>query len=246
MIINKLNNESVNALMNRLKSDFENQKPKYIDQISGGFNLNRDLLKCLEGNITIDVTIELNADESDLDNSKKLYKALNEKMTAEDADDERLWTYLTHFTFFKYTQQRWVRESKSKSIDVIEDRFFYKGIGRVARTRNAVARLWWIPFLTFDKDGDTEEKKWKYTTAAFSSQEVLVSLFERTMGSYRNVRNAFLDYITENRTQSKEIQYLARKINNLGGVYLIPFLTEEKIKDFLKKEHDKYEMDNDS
>jgi hypothetical protein len=237
MIINKFKQESVNVLMNSLKSDFDNQKLKYTDHITGGFDLSKDSLECVDGNISIYGTIELNADESDFDNAKKIFQSLD-VLSPEDADDERLWTYLCHITFFEYGQKRWL--NPDVSMNKIEDRFFYKGSGRVARTRNALSRLWWIPYLTFNKEGADETEKWKYTAAAFSSQEVLVSLFERSMGSYQNIRKAFLDFVIDYDPSGKEVQYLSKKINNLGGVYMLPCLSEEKIKNILETEHRKY------
>lgn len=240
MEIKKLTQTSVSGLLNKVKTEFDTIKSKYLDEKAVGFNLDNDSLKCVSGAITIS-DISLDAEKSDFENAKILFEKLNNKLTPEDADDERLWTYLTHFIFYSYTKARWTNEEKSS--EVIRDRFFYEGSGRLARTRNAIARLWWIPYLTFNPNGTSEQEKWKYTEAAFSKQEVFVSLFERNMGSYKNVRDAFLDYILEYRPQSKEIQFVARKINNLGGVYLLPALSYEKLQEVIKKEHQKFESE---
>ncbi len=233
----KLTNESVKSLLNGVENDFDSVKSRYFDLTSQGFNLITDRLNCVEGGIPID-SISLNEGpdpESDFENAKIIYSAFGDKLTPEDADDARLWVYLTHFTFLNYCRKRWAKEGSSSA--TIADRFFYKGNGRVSRTRNSIARLWWIPYLTFNPNGANDEEKWKYTRAAFSSQEILVSLFERTLGSYSNIRKAFLDLIMENNPQGKAIQYLARKINNLGGVYLLQFLTEKEVKEFLNTEY---------
>lgn len=233
----KLTNESVKSLLNSVENDFDDVKSRYIDLTAGGFNLTTDSLNCVEGGISIDniTLIEHPVAESDFENAKLIYSAFGDNFTPEDADDARLWVYLTHFTFLNYCRKRWAKEGSSSA--TIADRFFYKGNGRVSRTRNSIARLWWIPYLTFNPDGTNEEEKWKYTRVAFSSQEVLVSLFERTLGSYSNIRKAFLDFIMEKKPESKAVQYLARKINNLGGVYLLQFLTEKEVTEFLNTEY---------
>jgi len=238
MNLYKLNQESVDNLYNNIKTNYDQVKFKYIDDHSIGFNIEIDNLNFVNGSINVhEIKLIENSDpNSDFHNAKIIYTSLSEKFTAEDADDERLWAYLTHFIFFKYSQIRWIKENTSK--ETIEDRFFYKGNGRVARTRNAIARIWWIPFLTFNPNGNSEEEKWKYTKAAFSTQEVIVSLFERTMGSYQNIRTIFLEYIINNNPQSKEIQYLARKLNNLGGVLMLPYLDNQKINEILSQEHE--------
>jgi hypothetical protein len=241
MEIKKLTQTSVRNLLNKVKTEFDSIRPKYLDEKSIGFNLDNDLLKCVNGVITIS-DINLDAKKTDFENAKLLFEKLNNKLTPEDADDERLWTYLTHFIFYRYTKDRWINEEKSS--DVIRDRFFYEGSGRLVRTRNAIARLWWIPYLTYNPNGTSEQEKWKYTEAAFSKQEVFVSLFERNMGSYINVRKSFLNFIIENNPPTKEIQFLARKINNLGGVYLLPSLSEEKLTEVLNKEHEDYKKQN--
>jgi hypothetical protein len=60
------------------------------------------------------------------------------------------------------------------------------------------------------------------------------------MGSYQNIRTTFLEYIINNNPQSKEIQYLARKLNNLGGVLMLPYLDNQKINEILSQEHEIY------
>jgi hypothetical protein len=237
MKLYKLTNESVKTLLNGVETDFDIVKSRYLDLRSRNFDLELDKLNCVEGGISFE-TISMVENEhpaSDFENAKIIYSAFGSLITPEDADDSRLWVYLTHFTFFNYSRIRWAREGSSS--ETIVDRFFYKGNGRLSRTRNSIARLWWIPYLTFNPEGENDVEKWKYTRAAFSSQEVLVSLFERTLGSYSNIRKAFLDFIIENDPQGIAVQYLARKINNLGGVYLLPFLTENEVTEFLKTEY---------
>lgn len=237
MKLYKLTNESVKTLLNGVETDFDIVKSRYLDLMSRDFDLKLDKLNCVEGGIPFD-TISMIEDQDpalDFENAKIIYSAFGSKLTPEDADDSRLWVYLTHFTFFNYSRRRWAREGSSS--ETIVDRFFYKGNGGLSRTRNSIARLWWIPYLTFNPDGENDVEKWKYTCAAFSSQEVFVSLFERKLGSYSNIRKAFLDFIIENNPQGRAVQYLARKINNLGGVYLLPFLTENEVNEFLKTEY---------
>lgn len=234
----KLTNKSVETLLKDVEEDFDAVKSKYFDLVSQDFDLLKDdRLNCVDGGIPIDNIIlnENPSPEFDFQNAKTIYSAIGNKLTPEDADDARLWVYLTHFTFLNYSRKRWGKVDNSK--ETIIDRFFYKGNGRLSRTRNSIARLWWIPYLTFNPSGADDMEKWKYTQAAFSSQEVFVSLFERKLGTYSNIRKAFLDFIIDNQLQSKAVQYLARKINNLGGVYVLPYLDEREVAEILSTEY---------
>lgn len=238
MKLNKLTNKSVETLFKDVVEDFDTVKSKYFDLMSQDFDwVIGDRVNCVDGGIQMNHLnlIEEPSAEFDFENAKIFYSAIGKKLTPEDADDARLWVYLTHFAFLNYSRKRWGKVDISR--ETIIDRFFYKGNGRLSRTRNSVARLWWIPYLTFNPSGADDMEKWKYTQAAFSSQEVFVSLFERKLGTYSNIRKAFLDFIIDNQPQSKAVQYLARKINNLGGVYVLPYLDEGEVAEILSTEY---------
>ena len=116
-------------------------------------------------------------------------------------------------------------------LDVIIDRFFYEGNSQVARSRNAISRLWWTAYLTVQKNVVDEDEKWKYTKLIFSNQDLQVSLLERKLGLYENVRFGFLDYFEVNRNQinSKRVQEIIRNLNNLGGAVSISSLDKNEI-----------------
>lgn len=233
MEIKKLNKASVEKLFLNLK---DNEIEKYRDV---GFDFEQEDLECVEGCLNIN-DIELDC-RDDFESAKVLFNELNLcGLTPEHVDDERLWVYLTHFTFFPYSKERWGIQNATK--ETIIDRFFYTGDGRGARTRNAIARLWWISYLTFNNEAESEEEKWKYTKAVFSSQDLVVSLFERKIGSYSNVRKAFLDFYIDQKPSSKAIQYLTRKLNHLGGVFALPGMSGEELIQVLNSEY-KFFMD---
>jgi hypothetical protein len=229
--IYKLTQSSLEILHRKIKDDFDSIKNRYIDKAQQPFVPVTDGITLLEGHYEIPAgftMIEDKAGKNDFENSKLIYTAFD-MLTPADADDARLWVYLTHVTFYDYTKVRWT--SKSTNSDVIIDRFFYQGTGRGTRTKNAISRLWWTAHLTVRKNETDEAKKWELTKAIFSNQDLQVSLLERDMGSYENVLIAFLDFYITNKAKlnGKKIQMLARDLNNSGGVYLLSLLSKDEI-----------------
>ena len=75
------------------------------------------------------------------------------------------------------------------------------------------------------------------TKAIFEQQDLQVSLLERTMGSYENVRTAFLEFYLQNKDKmnGKMIQDLSRDLNNSGGVFILSLLSKDEVKQRLKQ-----------
>jgi hypothetical protein len=235
--IYKLNQSSLEILQRKIKDDFDSIKNRYIDKAQQPFEPETDGITLLEGHYEIPAGFKLLEDKdgkNDFENSKLIYSAFD-MLTPSDADDARLWVYLTHVTFYNYTKVRWT--SKSTNADVLTDRFFYQGTGRGTRTKNAISRLWWTAHLTVRKNETDVEKKWELTKAIFSNQDLQVSLLERAMGSYENVRTSFLEFYIANKSKinGKKIQLLARDLNNSGGVYLLTLLSKNEITKKLEK-----------
>lgn len=120
--------------------------------------------------------------------------------------------------------------------DSIIDRFFYEGNSLVARSRNALSRLWWTAHLTVNHDTDNEDLKWALTKTIFSTQDIQVSLLERKLGLYENIRTPFLEFYQDNKeiVNSKKIQKIIRELNNYGGVISLTELTNDDVKTLIQ------------
>jgi len=83
-------------------------------------------------------------DLMDKENCLVVYESLK-NMTPQQAADERVWAYLTHFELWEYTQRRWEldREDREKAIKSIRTHYFVPGARGLIRD-NAVSRLWWM------------------------------------------------------------------------------------------------------
>ncbi len=168
----------------------------------------------------------------DYENSKKVFLWLK-NMSLADANDKRLWITLTHTYFQEYTRNRWSIQ-KNSSDDVIKSRYFYSGSGLQARLRNSVSRLWWIAKLTWRPDLEDE---FVFTKIAWSSQDLMQNLFERSFCTYKGVRFGMLRFYKDNSKvySDTEFRIFYKELNALGATKPLVLMTEEDVYDFLKK-----------
>ena len=164
---------------------------------------------------------------NDIENAQIVYSDLR-RLTPIQAADERLWSYLSHVTYWQYMVARWGTTTQS----VIEDRFFFKSKGIGTLVRNGIARLWWFGYLTYDQH---RNDPFELTRILLSNQDIQTGLLQRNLGKSRLVRAATLDYLNQRRPQieqagqgkggvGKVAQHLFRGLNLAGGVYLLDAL----------------------
>ena len=163
-------------------------------------------------------------DGSDFENAKKIYEYLPIESELA-ASDRRLWTYLCHVDFRNYVQQRFKLPSKADLRKYILSHWFHERTNdpRSLR-RNAIARLWWGIYLTRDPIGfDAEyfaklrhqEDAYYYSRLLFVSQDIYMTLVERSFGHSRRILIAVLEYIDMHPEFQKRQQNraLARALN---------------------------------
>lgn len=178
----------------------------------------------------------LDAGKSDFENSKLIYeelKSLNEMQ----ASDERLWTFLTHVTFWKYMRERWAMEksAEGKEIGRLKDRYFLRNINIESLTRNGISRLWWFAHLTYD---ETRSNPYELTEILLSRADLSTGLVERGFGSNRNIRTALLEFLKDNPAISSnedKTREVYKALNLVGGVRNLPFLDVPELKQVLEQ-----------
>lgn len=86
-------------------------------------------------------------DMKDAENSATVYKSL-EGLTLQQAADERVWAYLTHFRLWEYVQRRWPLDAGKPEVAIrkIRAHYFVSG-GRGFYRDNGIARLWWTGWI---------------------------------------------------------------------------------------------------
>jgi len=100
-------------------------------------------------------------------------------LTRRELTDPRLWQWLTTVPFHRYVIARWASECEldpwAAAKSSIHQRFC--GAGSIAGiARNALGRLFWVAEAT-STNGDYE-----LTRRAFTSQDLVVGVFERRLG----------------------------------------------------------------
>lgn len=168
--------------------------------------------------------------KDDFENSKRIFAWLR-NLSLSDANDPRFWTSLTHMNYQEYTRVRWTIDKKTTN-ETIRERYFYSGGGLRARLRNSISRLWWIARLTIRED---LEDPYFYTRQVWSSQDLMQNLFERSLGTYTQVRFAILKFYSDRLGiyDSKKMRVFFKEINALGALNPLSLMTGEEAYDFL-------------
>lgn len=171
--------------------------------------------------------------KKDFENTKIIYNAFR-SINPTQASDPRFWTYLTHVDFWEYMKYRWPVKSASDKLKFIAERYLLRSINLRTLTHNGISRLWWFGHLTYDKN---RTDPWELTEILLRSQDLPTSLFERALGSNRNIRIGVLEFFKENPQliTSKSIQEILRVLNLVGGVKNLAFLEIEEVKSILNK-----------
>ncbi len=162
----------------------------------------------------------------DMANSKRIFSALKDLDLAQ-ASDKRLWVTLTHGQFFQYTVERWGINSATSN-EVIQDRFHFEGSGLRPRNQNSIARLWWGAKLTYDPDSLTP---FELTDLLWEKQDFYQNLIDRKFSTYPGILKGFLRFYSENRHLDikRDMRRLFKGVNALGGVRILPLLTEKEV-----------------
>lgn len=185
----------------------------------------------------------------DLENAIIIHKEL-ENLSPLQASDRRLWTYLTHVTFWDYMRKRWPLErflddtdldeetdtedednkangSTDRKIRFIQWRYHLVTTSRRRLLRNGIARLWWYVYMTKD-EGNSDP--YHLTRTMLKFQDVAQNLLERSLGSDKTILKAFLNFLEKNQSLSKaEIRTLIKEINLISGVQNLHLLGQTQL-----------------
>lgn len=185
-------------------------------------------------NIFIDQSLNLNP-EDDLQSAISLYENLSLNET--QASDPRLWTYLTHVTFWDYMRKRWPVDDTSIKVpeNRVKSRYFLINLNLRTLTRNGISRLWWYSHLTVNTD---REEKYALTKVLLSRADLTVGITERALGSNESIRTAILEFLEDNpviKESENKTRELLTGLNLVGGPKPLSFLDKEKVKELLHK-----------
>ena len=179
--------------------------------------------------------------KDDLLNIKILYNAYKDKLTPLQASDPMLWSALCHITFKQYVLNRWKKDDGTVRLD---QRFFATE-GRASLLYfNAISRLWWSGYLTYD-ESKASSNPWYLTETLFSAQQIQKDLFDQSFSMNRTIVKGLL--MALKRIQEENGNYctnIFRKccdsyLNHYGAVSVLDTLESSEIEtiayEYMKK-----------
>jgi len=169
----------------------------------------------------------------DLINIKTFYTEYKDKITPLQASDPLLWSALCHITFKDYILKRWKKADDTVSID---KRFFaYEGRGSLLYY-NAISRLWWSGYLTYDEE-HKNSNPWYLTETLFSAQQIQKDLFDQPFSMNKTIVKGLLSALKRiQEEQGNACTTLFRKccdsyLNHYGAVTVLDTLTAEDVEE---------------
>jgi hypothetical protein len=232
-----------------LKKDVESNKEKYYEDIrwlNEYFESNniQDFKRTTDvtvGNITFQHTgddTEAN-NQDDLQNTITLYDAYKGKVSPSQATDPCLWTALSHIPndYRKYILKRWRRGDGTVSL---EQRFFATEARANLLYFNAISRLWWSGYLTYD-EAKARTNPWELTKILFSAQQIQKDLFDQPFSKNRTVVKGLLKALKRIQEEAGNAATTPfRKccnsyINHYGAVTILDTLSATDIEDLAYK-----------
>lgn len=177
-----------------------------------------------------------NAD--DIQNIITLYSAFKDKITPIQASDPCLWTALCHCSDYKdYILKRWKKDDGTVRLS---QRFFATEGRASLLYYNAISRLWWSGYLTYDEEKE-KTNPWGLTRILFSAQQIQKDLFDQPFSMNRTIVKGVLRALKRIQEEAGNAATPTfRKccdsyINHYGAITILDVLSSEEIEDIAYK-----------
>ncbi len=141
----------------------------------------------------INLKMPKGGEKYDFENARIIYDAYKD-LDRTQASDARMWTYLTHVTFWSYMQKRTSIENYHKKLDNHADKlnekkthilehWFLNGLSPKTLLRNNISLLWWGAYLTYDEN---RKDPYELTKELFSMLDYTRHLLSGVQGRNNN------------------------------------------------------------
>lgn len=168
----------------------------------------------------------------DLVNTRLIYDAFH-RLTPLQASNKYMWTYLCHAKaeYRDYIRDRWMQEERSNTI---KSRFFVTTPGSLLND-NALSRLWWYGYLTYDEDNTNH---YALTEILFTNQTICTDVMDtfnrmnhsRMKGVLLAIRD-FRDILGDNEGITDYFRECKKYLNHYAAVTAMEFLDSEEIRE---------------
>lgn len=217
------------------------QSPKWIEEYFENENPLVEYKKEVK-NFKLDMSNDKPA-QSDMENSKIIYKAMM-NLTESEATDERLWAGMCHSEdFWQYIQYRWnTKERPMKENEILNRLFFEKdNPDKRILLMNSLSRLWWIAKITYDETRENKFELLEYLDKSFmeKSRILLSANYTNNPMIVRSILSTLIDIEKregENRKiKTQTFRDIVKHMNIVGGMYILDALDAEEISKIVSK-----------
>ena len=165
--------------------------------------------------------------DDDFVNTKIVYDALGKILTPHQACNKYMWSYLAHDKYWSYTTQRWAVDAGAS----VKTRYFCGG-SRNSLSLNALSRLWWYGYLTYDDENPIDP--YHLTRLMTSNTDLCQNLVQRKLSMNKCIVLGILEgierYIEEGGVFVEENERRVIKyINRYGAVTSLDMLSRKEI-----------------
>lgn len=175
----------------------------------------------------------------DIANTIKVHAAFGE-LSPQQAADERIWAYATHFGVSEYAAKRWPISEKwddDKAENHIRRHYFGAGVRGFTRD-NAVSRLWWIGHAAA-RCGDYELPK--TLEIILRDQDVRKNLLERSIGMSAEILGGLIRMLGKSLEKSETpdiykracFRLFIRGVHRRGGRIMLNMLNSAQLDELL-------------
>ena len=166
---------------------------------------------------------------NDYEFGKELYKTLS-NISLSDANDKRLWMYLSLYVFKDWVIKRGKYNHNSK-YDTIKENLFFEGNSSTVNYSNHISRLWWAFKMTETKD---LEDNFYYTKILLSNSQIWFDLSERKdIYNNKKLLKCILEFFED---KIKSNQFSASKLSASITPSVLNHLKNFDLNDFSKEE----------
>lgn len=186
-------------------------------------------------NVKLESGAETNEEKcfEDLLNVKQLYGAYKDRLAPAQAANPRLWTALCHTTFSEYVRQRW--SDRNGKVNIKEHFFATNGRASLCYY-NAISRLWWAGYLSYDESRESTNP-WHLTETLLSAQQILKDFADQGFSASKPVQMGLLSALKRIQEETGDKATRAFRLccdsylNHYAAVTVIDALEPEEIED---------------
>ena len=173
--------------------------------------------------------------QKDMDFAIALYENLN--ISILDANDGRMWTYLSLGKYREYIWSRYIHDiskgTSSPQLATMIGYFFFTGSSANALASNSISKLWWAVHKTID---ESLSDPYYYTKVLFSNSMIFMDVMERAaIITNKLLTRAYLEVIAKEKSITKVSKALSPMVLNHLSNHSVYALNQNEMKDLLEE-----------